>query len=52
MERKINVRGNEINILSSNNEEDYICITDMARYKNPERTGFVTLVPHKHLEVR
>jgi hypothetical protein len=41
MERKINVQGNEINILNSNSVEDYICITDMARYKNPERTGFV-----------
>ena len=41
MERKINVQGNEINLLNSNSTEDYICITDMARYKNPERTGFV-----------
>lgn len=41
MARKITVKGNEISILDSNMEEDYICITDMARYKNPERTGFV-----------
>lgn len=41
MARKITVKGNEISILNFNKAEEYICITDMARYKNPERTGFV-----------
>ena len=34
---KINVLNKEIT-LYSRNEEDYICITDIARYKNSERT--------------
>lgn len=41
MDRKMNVKGNEINILNSDSEGEYIFTTDMARYKNPERTGFV-----------
>jgi hypothetical protein len=31
---KINVKGREISIFSQK-EEDYICITDIARYKIP-----------------
>jgi hypothetical protein len=34
---KINVLDNEISIYTLNNE-DYICITDIARYKNPDNT--------------
>lgn len=34
---KINVKGRDITIFS-NREEDYICITDIARYKNSDRT--------------
>ena len=34
---KINVLNNEISIYEQNNEE-YICITDIARYKNSEGT--------------
>jgi hypothetical protein len=34
---KIKVKGSEVTVLSRN-EEDYICITDIARYKNPDRT--------------
>ncbi len=34
---KIKVRGTEITIYS-HTDEDYICITDIARYRNPERT--------------
>jgi hypothetical protein len=34
---KIKVKGSDIAILTRN-EEDYICITDIARYKNPDRT--------------
>jgi hypothetical protein len=31
----INVKGTEITLISQKNEESYICITDIARYKNP-----------------
>jgi hypothetical protein len=34
---KIEVKGTEITVYS-NSEEDYICITDIARHKNAERT--------------
>ena len=34
---KINVLNKEITI-STRDEEDYICITDIARYKNSDRT--------------
>jgi hypothetical protein len=34
---KINVKGRDITIFSQK-EEDYICITDIARYKNSGRT--------------
>lgn len=34
---KINVQGTEIAVCKQK-EEDYICITDIARYKNSERT--------------
>ncbi len=34
---KINVKGREISILSKK-DEDYICVTDIARYKNADRT--------------
>jgi hypothetical protein len=34
---KIKVKGTEITLYTQK-EEDYICITDIARYKNPERT--------------
>jgi hypothetical protein len=34
---KIKVKGSEIAIFTRN-EADYICITDIARYKNPDRT--------------
>jgi len=32
---KINVKGTEITIFSKLDYQDYICITDIARYKNP-----------------
>ena len=35
MGRKIIAQGSEINILNLNSAEDYICIIDIARYKNP-----------------
>jgi hypothetical protein len=34
---KIKVKGSEVTVVTRN-EEDYICITDIARYKNPDRT--------------
>ena len=34
---KIRVKGKEITIFNQQ-EEDYICITDIARYKNSDRT--------------
>jgi hypothetical protein len=34
---KIKVLNKEITVYTQN-EEDYICITDIARYKNPDRT--------------
>ena len=36
----INVKGTEI-VLFSNQKEDYISLTDMARFKNAEATGYV-----------
>ncbi|MFA4911091.1 MAG: hypothetical protein WC649_08625 [Desulfobacteria bacterium] len=35
--KKINVLEKEISLYSKK-EEDYICLTDIARYKNPDRT--------------
>jgi hypothetical protein len=37
---KINVKNTEFTIITIN-DEDYICITDLARYKNPEHTDDV-----------
>jgi hypothetical protein len=36
----IEVQGTEITLLS-NRKEDYISLTDMAKYKNAEATGYV-----------
>ena len=33
---KISVKGTEISILSQGNDDDYISLTDIARYKNPD----------------
>ena len=38
--RKIEVKGKEIGI-TSDGKEDFICLTDIARYKNSEATGLV-----------
>ncbi len=35
--KKINVKGTEIAVLTSK-DEDYICITDIAKIKNNDRT--------------
>jgi len=37
---KINVLDKEITIYAQNNE-DYICITDIARYKDADRTDYL-----------
>jgi len=37
---KINVKGTEIVVISKK-EEDYICITDIARYKDSKRTDYI-----------
>ena len=37
---KIHVLDNEISIYTLNNE-DYISITDVARYKDPDRTDYI-----------
>lgn len=39
--KKIIVNNTEISVLLGNKEDDYICLTDMARFKNSERTNFV-----------
>ncbi len=36
LKAKINANGTEIAVLSSGNENDYISLTDIAKYKNPE----------------
>ncbi|MFH1876635.1 MAG: KilA-N domain-containing protein [Candidatus Omnitrophota bacterium] len=35
---KIEVRGTEVTVLSVTQKEDYICLTDIARHKNSDRT--------------
>jgi hypothetical protein len=37
---KINVLDRDVTIYSQN-DEDYICLTDMARYKDPDRTDYI-----------
>ena len=39
--KKINANGTEISILLQGNENDYICLTDMARYKDKQRTNYI-----------
>ena len=36
MKAKINAKGTEITIISKGDENDYISLTDIARYKNPD----------------
>jgi hypothetical protein len=40
MPRKIEVLAREVR-LSGVNEQDYVCLTDIARYKDPERTDYL-----------
>ena len=39
--KKINANGTEISILLQGNENDYICLTDMDRYKDKQRTDYI-----------
>ena len=39
---KIKVLNHEVTV-SARNDEDYICITDIARYKDAERTDYLIL---------
>lgn len=41
MESTIHAQGTEISVLSSASEEDYISLTDLAKYKNPDLPGYV-----------
>ena len=41
MKAKINVKGTEITVLSKGDENDYISLTDIAKYKNPSEPRFV-----------
>jgi hypothetical protein len=38
---KISAKGTEISVLSQGNDDDYISLTDIARYKNPEEPSAV-----------
>ena len=38
--RKIEVKGKEIGVTSTG-KTDFICLTNIAKYKNPEATGLV-----------
>lgn len=39
--RKIIANGTEISVLLKGSEDDYICLTDMARYKDRQRTDYI-----------
>lgn len=39
--KKITVNNTEISVVLQANENDYICLTDMARYKDSERTNYI-----------
>lgn len=39
--KKIVVNETEISVMLQANENDYICLTDMARYKDTERTNYI-----------
>lgn len=39
--KKITANGTEISVLLQGNENDYICLTDMARYKDKQRIDYI-----------
>ena len=41
MKNKINAKGTEITVISSAKSEDYISLTDIAKYRNPEEPNVV-----------
>ena len=38
---KIEVQGTEVTVLSVTRQEDFICLTDIARYKDAKRTDYI-----------
>ena len=38
---QIDVQGTRVEILSFNQKEDFICLTDIARYKDSARTDYI-----------
>ena len=38
--KKMDVQGKEIAVIAQNND-DYISLTDIARYKDPDRTDYI-----------
>ena len=41
IENNINAKGIGIRIISSDSEDDYICLTDLAKYKNSDEPRFI-----------
>lgn len=41
LKAKINAKGMQITVVSDGNEDDYISLTDIAKYKSPEYPGYV-----------
>ncbi len=41
MSKIIKIQNIDINVRLSKNNDDYICLTDMAKFKDPEATGIV-----------
>lgn len=39
--KKIHIQGKEITINTSQDENDYISLTDIARFKDSERTDYI-----------
>ena len=41
IENNINAKGIGIRIISSDSKDDYICLTDLAKYKNSDEPRFI-----------
>lgn len=41
LKAKINAKGMQISVVSNGSYDDYISLTDIAKYKNPEYPGYV-----------
>lgn len=46
---KINIKGKDVAIYTID-QHDYICITDIARYKDSERTDYIILKLHLKIQ--